>query len=269
MWTGTFQTASITAAIRGLRHRAVRWRGCGLDLLFPPRCAYCDAELPVPSDELMLCGECRNALGPGDWAYCLRCGAGVPAERPAAESCEICRTAPLEFDTVVSLGPYRSALGKATVRMKHASGDLLSAAMGRLYCLRRGADVESLRPDVVTPVPMFWTRRLARGTNSPDILAEWLARRLGAPLDLEMVVRRRNTLPQAGLKPRQRFANVRDAFRLGAGYDLHGLRVVLVDDILTTGATASEVAGLAKQAGASMVTVAVLARATGQTTPAK
>lgn len=264
MWTRTFETGSMTAAVRGVWRRTALWPRYGLDLLFPPRCAHCDSELPPPTNELMLCKGCRDALSPADWVYCLRCGAGLPPGQPPPESCELCRRGPLEFDAVVSLGPYRSELRLAVLRMKRSGGDLLSAATGRLYCRRRGTEVELLRPDVVTPVPMYWTRRLARGTNSPDILAEWLARRLRAPLDLEMVVRRRNTLPQYGLKPRQRFANVRDAFRLRAGYDLDGLRVLLVDDILTTGATASEVAGLAKQAGASMVAVAVLARATGQ-----
>jgi predicted amidophosphoribosyltransferase len=147
--------------------------------------------------------------------------------------------------------------------MKQASGDLLSAATGRLYCHGRGDEVGRLRPDVVTAVPMFWTRRLVRGTNSPDILAEWLAWRLRVPLDLEMVVRRRNTPPQAGLRRAQRIANVRGAFRLRAGYYLEGVRVLVVDDVLTTGATAGEVAGVVKQAGAAMVAVAVLARAMG------
>ena len=264
MSSGSSRTALISSAIGRLSHGVGRWSRHGLNLLFPPRCAYCDAELCHPGDDdLLMCDRCRGALGPDDWAYCLRCGAQASPGEPAPESCDMCRSARLKFDTVVSMGAYRSELGRAVLRMKQPAGDLLSAAIGRLYRLRRGADLAALSPDVVVPVPMFWARRLARGTNSPDILAECLARHLSVPLVQGMLVRCRNTLPQASLKPGPRFANVRQAFRLRAGYDFEGMRVVLVDDILTTGATASEIAGLLKRAGASLVAVAVAARGVG------
>ena len=263
MWTRTSRIASISAVVGRLSRWASRSRDCGVNLLFPPRCAYCDAELPFVADDLLLCSGCRGELAPDDWVYCLRCGAATSPGQPAPESCEMCEGVRLKFDTVVSLGDYRSDLGRAVLRMKHPRGELLSAAMGRLYWLRRGDDVAALHPDLVVPVPMFWARRLIRGMNSPDILADSLARYLRVPWAQGMIVRRRKTLPQTRLRPRERFKNIRGAFRLRAGYDLDDLRVVLVDDILTTGATSSEIAGVLKRAGASMVAVAVLARGTG------
>ena len=214
-------------------------------------------------DDLLLCDRCRGELAPEGRTCCLRCGAPVSTDPPGPQSCEMCQNVRLKFDRVVSLGTYRGRLRETVLRMKQPQGELLSAAMGRLYWLRRGTDVRALSPDVIVPVPMFWRRRLARGTNSPDILAECLARRLHAPLQPRMVVRSRNTAPQSSLKPRQRRSNVRNAFRVRAGYALDGLRVVLVDDVLTTGATASEIAGRLKQAGASLVAVGVLARGIG------
>ncbi len=175
----------------------------------------------------------------------------------------MCAGENLRFDAVFSLGDYHSELRHAVLRMKRRRGEALSAAMGRLFCLRRGADASAFRPDLLAAVPMFWGRRLARGANSPDVLGEVLAQHLRVPLARGMIVRSRNTLPQTMLKPRQRFAGVRGAFRLRAGYDLEGRRVLLVDDILTTGATASEIARLLKRAGASRVAVATLARGTG------
>jgi ComF family protein len=241
-----------------------RWRTRGLNLLFPPRCAYCDADLDGLGDDLPLCTDCRDALAPSGWVCCLRCGAPVPAaDAPGPESCDLCEQARLRFDTVISLGPYRSELGKAVLKMKQRDGDLLAAAVGRLYCHRRGADVATLNPDLILPVPMHWRRRLDRGINSPDILAECLARHVAAPMSADLVVRCRNTEPQASLRPGHRAGNVRGAFRLRPGYELDGIRAVLVDDILTTGATCSELAGLLKRAGASMVAVAVVARGTG------
>lgn len=147
--------------------------------------------------------------------------------------------------------------------MKRPSQESLSAAMGRLLALRRRSQLAGLRADLIVPVPMFWSRRLGRGTNSPDIMAGALGRCLGMPLGRRVLSRRRNTLPQASLSPKERFQNVRGAFRARAGYRLDGLRVLLVDDILTTGATCSEAAKMLKQAGATMVAAAVIARAQG------
>jgi len=267
MATRTSRSGWTSSVASRISRWAGHWRDGGLDLLFPPRCGYCDAELSSVDDGLLLCSPCRGLLAPEDWACCRRCGGPVSPERPAPHGCEMCDGARRKFDSAVSLGPYRSELGKAVLRMKHAVGDTLSVAMGRLLYLRRGRDVAAFRPDLVAPVPMFWTRRLVRGTNSAEILAESLARHLHVPLARGMIVRCRNTLPQARLKPRERFANVRGAFRVRAGYALDGLRVVLVDDILTTGATASEVAGVLKRAGVSRVAAVVLARGTGAIAP--
>lgn len=99
-----------------------------------------------------------------------------------------------------------------------------------------------------------------RGTNNPDILARQIARHLGVPDEPSLLIRRRDTLPQADLPPGRRFENVRGAFRIRAGYDIRGARVVLVDDVLTTGATSSEAAKTLKRAGAQAVVVAVIAR---------
>jgi ComF family protein len=150
--------------------------------------------------------------------------------------------------------------------MKHRRGEPLAAALTELLVRRRGQDLEDFRPDVVVPVPMHWWRRLGRGFNSPDVLAERLARVLRVPLALGLLVRRRNTVPQMRLAPKMRFQNLRGALQLRAGEAIAGRRVLLVDDILTTGATCSEAARVLKQAGAVWVGVAVLARAEGPDT---
>ena len=150
------------------------------------------------------------------------------------------------------------------LRMKRSKGEVLSHAMGDLFVLRRRTELDELDPDVIVPVPMYWTRRLRRGANSPEILARRIGRALRVTVEARLLARRRNTLPQADLPPRKRFLNVRGAFRVRSGYDLEGCRVLLVDDILTTGATCSEAAKMLKQAGAKAVAAAVLARAEGR-----
>ena len=169
----------------------------------------------------------------------------------------------MKFDTAVPLGGYDGELRQAVLRMKRPSGEPLSAVMGRVLGRLRGEALEAFRPDLAMPIPMFWARRLRRGTNSAEILAESLVAVLRLPLSVGVLVRRRNTLPQADLSPRERFRNVRGAFGVKAGYNFSGLRVLLVDDILTTGATCSEAAQVLRQVGAEAVAATVIARAQG------
>ena len=235
----------------------------GGDIIVPPRCAHCDLGIPDAQDGLMLCGDCQSELGPVDWASCIACGSAAPSGRQPPDSCERCRSADFSFDGVISLGSYQDAPRKAILRMKLATERPLSVAMGRLFCVRQGGRVTEFQPDAVVPIPMFWGREVLRGVNSPSILAGTIARQLRLPIADQLVKRWRNTFPQTNLRPRQRFLNVRGAFRLQAGYDLGGRRLLLVDDILTTGATCSEVAGLLKRAGVEMVVAAVMTRAKG------
>jgi len=248
--------------LEGIGNSVARWCRIGGNLIVPTRCAHCDTGLPDAEDGLMLCVDCRRELGSEDWGACSGCGAAA-AGQPLPDSCGCCRSAGFKFDGVISLGSYRDELRKAVLRMKRASERPLSVAMGRLFCIRQGDRVIELQPDAILPIPMFWGREMARGINNPSVLARTIAQQLRLPLADRLVERWRNTLPQADLRPRQRFRNVRGAFRLLAGYDLGGRRLLLVDDILTTGATCSEVAGLLKRAGATMVAAAVIARAAG------
>lgn len=232
------------------------------DLLFPPRCVACDCDLPPSPDGIFLCVDCRRRMAPEPWAYCRKCGAAA-ASNTAPSSCPLCQRVPLHFDGVVPLGDYDGALREAVLRMKRHGWDSLSAAMGDFYAQRRFADLETIQPDTVVPTPMYWARKILRRTNSPELLAVRIARRLGLRVYPRLLRRRRSTLPQKGLLPDRRFRNVRAAFQLKSGYHLNGARVLLVDDILTTGATASEIAKVLKQGGAAAVWVAVLARAEG------
>jgi ComF family protein len=136
--------------------------------------------------------------------------------------------------------------------------------MGRLFFEQRRGLLEAAEPDLVVPVPMFWTRRLRRGINSPDVLARCLGESLQKPVRRDVLVRRVNTLPQADLSPAQRRTNMHGAFRVRRPDDVKNARILLVDDVLTTGATCNEAAKMLKRAGASSVVVAVIARAQGR-----
>ncbi|MFV2065555.1 MAG: ComF family protein [Pirellulales bacterium] len=246
-----------------------RWWG-GLrdvaDLLFPPLCAYCERPLESSGNEPLLCRDCVERLVGQRGDLCIRCGALVRAEfsrLAQVEGCPRCRKRPIRFDGVVSLGTYEKSLREAVLQMKRPWGEPLAVALACLLSRLVETYLGDRAPDVVVPVPMHWSRRIARRANNPEVLAEVLAHRLVVPVARKLLVRRRKTLTQFTLPPGERFRNIRGAFRATAGYHLEAARVLLVDDILTTGATSNEATRVLKAAGAAEVVVAVVARAEG------
>src|SRR5204862_2881973 len=127
------------------------------------------------------------------------------------------------------------------LRMKHGQGESLAEAMGRLYADRALAQLQSLSADVVLPIPLHWRRRFSRGYNQSAALSAALARALNKPHRPRWLRRIVATPRQAAqMLPTVRRANLRDAFRASAYADLKGKLVLLVDDVMTTGATAHE-----------------------------
>jgi ComF family protein len=235
----------------------------GVNLLFPPVCACCEVDIAEPEDNLLMCPECCRKLAPEKWIGCRHCGGAVSEELQSQKHCHLCLNPPRLFDTVVTLGAYRDYLREVVLRMKYPRQSALTTAMGRLLADKRSDSLAALQADMIVPIPMYWFRRLKRGVNSPELLANCMGRKLGVPVRRRLLVRCKNTRPQVELSPTQRFKNVHGAFRIRSTNSLKGARVLLVDDVLTTGATGSEAARVLKQAGAAMVAVAVVARAMG------
>lgn len=238
----------------------------GLDLLFPPCCVYCSTDFLEPRDDWHFCDDCLALFGPATWRGCNRCGNEVPDSVPVAENCQSCRKACLRFDTVIPLGGYHTGLRDAILRMKRPEHDGLSTAMGRLLAERRGEQLAAIQADIVVPIPTFVERRWIgrrKRNHSPEVLAACVAESLKIPMQGAVLVQHVATLPQVGLAPTRRFENVRGAFQVCSPEVVKGARVLLVDDVLTTGATCSEAAKMLKQAGAAMVAVAVVARTQG------
>ncbi len=230
-------------------------------LIYPPGCACCRAEIMPPDDALLLCDLCRKRLTPKSRQTCGRCGASLAGGPTAAIACPHCRGLKFRFEKVVALGSYHAELRDAVLRVKRPGADPLAAALGQLLVDTQRDRLVALGTDVVMPVPMHWRRQLARGTNGPELIAAAIANRLGNLRLRRGLVRCRNTSRQTDVPADQRAANVRSAFRIVGGWNPAGSRVLLIDDILTTGATADEAAGALMTGGAAEVSVAVIARA--------
>ena len=162
---------------------------------------------------------------------------------------------------MVAAGAYEGLMRELTLRAKHLTNESVAVALGELVADLGSIRLERFKPDIVASVPMHWSRRIVRQTNAPEIMAGVVARRLGVDFCPDLLVRKKQTLPQTRIARSQRTDNVRRAFRLGRGYRLHGATVLLLDDILTTGATCSEAAAELKRAGAGRVVAVVAARA--------
>ena len=242
--------------------RVGRLRRAAPGLVFPWACAGCDAELQAGAEgPSSFCDRCLEQIAFHAGATCNRCAAKVPAIVSERNSCFLCRGTKLWFDAAVAMAAYDGLLREWLLEMKHRHGERRSLALAELLWERCGERIAAMRPDVVVPVPMHWRRRLVRGTNSPSLLAEVIARRLRVPLAAAMCRRTRNTPPQSSVSPSERPGNVRGAFSLAAGYHLECARVLVVDDILTTGSTCSALARVLKRGGASQVGVVVIGRA--------
>jgi ComF family protein len=190
--------------------------------------------------------------------YCVACKTPFLNRFPLDEQgrCSLCRLGLTGFDIVYTFGSYEETLRELIHLFKYNSVRPLARPLGSL--IARAIPREH-RFDVVVPMPLHWRKRWSRGFNQSELLAEEVARRWGVPV-AKMVRRVKPTAPQAALSNSKRRLNVRGAFRLRKGAQLKGLRVLLIDDVLTTGATAGACASVLKRAGASHVAVAAVAR---------
>jgi len=232
-----------------------------LDLLFPPICISCQADIDGAEQGPHLCGACHKKLQIVTWPTCQRCASRVP-EIPGVvfDDCGHCRADKLRFDRTLTLGSYEGLLGDLVVRMKRDRSERLAGIFSSLLLAELGAQLRDLSLDAVVPIPMHRWRRLARGTNSPAAMADRLGRDLGLPVLAKGLRRRRNSFPQKGLSRPGRFRNMHRQIEARAGYPWKASHVLLVDDILTTGATCSEAARALKQGGVARVSVLVVGR---------
>jgi len=240
------------AWIANFRERAGRLMGQGLDLLCPPRCLFCRVDVADPENAAaVVCDDCAGRLTEGR-DRCLACGGPLTAgECPCGGRCH-------DWDGIVVLAGYDGEIREAVLAAKRPAGDLLAAGLATLLVARHRERLAAWRPDLVTPVPMHWQRRVRRGGS----LADGLARRVAAELQLPFraVLRRtRATVMQNELEPHQRRANVAGVFR--AGPRVAGRRVLLVDDVTTTGSTLAACRAALAEAGAAAVYAGVVARA--------
>jgi ComF family protein len=228
-----------------------------LELLYPSVCAFCTCRL-VPGRK-KACPTCQVQLTTDPHSHCPRCGSSVGPFVHLTEGCTKCRSISFHFDQVIRLGPYDGLLREIILRMKYSAHEGLAETLGELWAEKAETHLQATGAEQVIPVPLHWRRRWSRGYNQSEVLARALAARLRLPCQTRWLRRTRNTPSQVQQTPAGRRANVRNAFLARRRPELPGKVILLVDDVMTTGSTASEAARALRDAGAGRVIAAVLA----------
>jgi ComF family protein len=238
---------------------AARKALCGFfNLIFTDECRVCGESLQEVS-RIPVCSRCLSEpeLLIAEH-YCVACRTPFVTPYPLDKSgrCGLCRAGLQGFDAVYSYGSYEGTLRKLIHIYKYNGVEPLAAPFGKFLAQVLPREQTF---DVIVPMPLHWRKRWQRGFNQAELLAKEISRRWNVPVE-RVVRRRRGSVAQAGLSNAQRRKNVAHVFKAAKGKPLEGKRVLLVDDVFTTGATASSCARVLKRAGAAHVTLLALAR---------
>ncbi|MFK7766705.1 MAG: ComF family protein [Mariniblastus sp.] len=251
-----------------------------ITLLFPAKCLGCETELSDSdglfesgtAENLSLgfdflqafdhhwCRDCWRELNVGTEKSCIKCGATSKYSNPYEDSCALCHGLDLRFEQAVSIGNYRGMLQELVIQMKNQHLEQMAIQLGNIlgYQIVNADFFDDI--DLVVPIPTHWWRRARRGFHGAEVLAESVANACQLPVSNHALGVSRSTKKQGTLSNAGRFKNVRNAFTVRHKASVNGRTVLLVDDVMTSGATASEAARILLHEGAAKVYVGVIAR---------
>ena len=235
--------------------------------VFPPACPLCHGEVAATSCEVdgrlvtpVLCDRCSAEAIPPPGNRCQKCGVSIGQFIRSEKGCSTCRNLSYRFDCVIRLGLYDGLLREACIRGKSSHTQPISAALANLLWLNERVTLEAVKPDLVVPVPRYWTRRLTQSHHQAETISRVLSQRLQVPHARTLLHKTRLTPDQSELTAAQRRLNLRGAFSVWFGQrQVIGKTILLVDDILTTGTTVNECTKTLLNAGAKRVVVAAIA----------
>lgn len=252
----------------GLRRRGMRaWLAETSDALvsviFPAGCRIC-GKLLIDARRVPICQDCLSSFQPIPPLSCEICGRPLPGLTPQEREallCPACRDKTYAFDRARSFALYEAPLVRAILLLKFEQIEPLGAWFAKRLTELVDNEGDKLAADVVVPVPLHRDRERERGYNQAALISQPLAKRLGLPHKAVLLMRTRARPDKRILSLEERWESVRGAFATRPGSQVDNLRVLLVDDVLTTGATLDACARALREAGAKSVIGLTVARA--------
>jgi ComF family protein len=237
-------------------------------LLFPAPCRIC-AQMLDTGSRIPFCHACIAVLTQTlAEPLCAQCGrpivSSAVADSPSIPFCHLCRLHTYDFDAARSFGPYTLPMSRAILMLKYGEVTPLGGWFARHLAGVVGANKQLFDADVLVPVPLDPARLRERGYNQAELIARPLARILGIPFHSYLLVRTKPRPDKIRLTRRERWETVRGAYAAHKSAQVDKLRVLLVDDVLTTGATLDACSRALREAGATRVVGLTVARALPQ-----
>lgn len=229
------------------------------ELLYPPHCIICKASLTADSPHPYVCPECDHTLKPNHPPFCPKCSRFLGAH-PESALCGACRRHPPQFDFAWSGCLYTDHLKKMIHDFKYHQRTYLKKYLAHCmidFIKKYNLDIQQF--DFLLPIPLAATKLRERGYNQSCLLAQELKQTYKIPLAPQTLIRIKDTKAQVQLSQKERWTNMHGAFRIKNSRTIINRNILLIDDLLTTGATASHAAQTLKEAGADRVGVLTVA----------
>lgn len=218
-----------------------------LNIVFPRRCPFCDRVVEVGQS---ICPECAGSVHMIDGAVCSKCG--QPLEDGRREYCYDCARKIHAYHTGKALYVYQGKVKESLYRFKYANRREYAIFYGEQAALKYGGWIKRCGVEAIVPIPLHKIRKRQRGYNQAELFAKELSRITGVPVRANLIVRSVNTRPQKELDDVNRKKNLKKAFTIPENI-VQLKKILLVDDIYTTGSTVDAAAAMLKQAGVGEV----------------
>ncbi len=232
-----------------------------IDFVYPHKCPICNTIILNSTD--YICKNCRSQIYFNQPPYCKLCGVHLSNTKQLCKTCaELLSTENYKFwyDKTVSYFIYKDTLRKILHIIKYKNDLKLTKYIGNKFAKMVKNDKSISKIDYVTPVPLYFKKKLRRGFDQTEIFSKMISKETKIKLIPDLIYRKKNTIPQSELSRTKRAQNVKNAFAISKRYNIKYSNILLIDDIFTTGATVNECARLLKQNGANYILVVTLAR---------
>lgn len=231
-----------------------------VDIVYPKICHVCKEKIKGSSMGGFVCTECWSRIKLNTPPFCSSCGRSMAGKKFVNTACANCIENPAHFDRAFSPCSYEGVIQELIRAFKYKDKDYLGAILTKPmvnFIKEFHFPIELM--DLIIPVPLYKSKLREREFNQALILSQYLSAEFGKNTAEGILIRHKNTKTQTELSGKERFLNVKESFSVTQENAVKGKNILLVDDILTTGATCSEAALKLKQAGANIVYVLTLA----------